>query len=98
MKFLRATHLSQKLGKKLMEKRLKLITKTRINMKEKIISPIKKYYFNKREVIEKIIDQLKNLLQINHSRHRSVINFQINVLGGLVAYIFKPRKRSVPFT
>ena len=66
-------------------------------MKEKIISPIKKYYLNKRGMIETIIDQLKNLLQIDHSRHRSPMNFQINILGGLVAYIFKPRKVNVPF-
>ncbi len=66
-------------------------------MKEKIIEPIKKYYLEKRGMIETIIDQLKNLLHIDHSRHRLPMNFQINVLGGLLAYIFKPRKVNVPF-
>lgn len=90
-------YVSQKLNKTLADKGLGLITKVRKNMKEKIISPIKEYYLNKRGMIETIIDQLKNLLQIDHSRHRSTMNFQVNILGGLVAYIFKPRKVNVPF-
>lgn len=90
-------YISQKLSQSLEDKGLELITKVKKNMKEKIISPIKKYYLNKRGMIETIIDQLKNLLQIDHSRHRSPMNFQINILGGLVAYIFKPRKVNVPF-
>jgi len=90
-------YISQKLNQTLADKGLELITKVRKNMKEKIISPINEYYLNKRGMIETIIDQLKNLLQIDHSRHRSPMNFQVNILGGLVAYIFKPRKVNVPF-
>ena len=90
-------YVSQKLNQTLADKGLELITKVKKNMKEKIISPIKEYYLNKRGMIETIIDQLKNLLQIDHSRHRSPMNFQINILGGIVAYIFKPRKVNVPF-
>jgi len=90
-------YISQKLKDSLINKEIELVTKVKKNMKEKIIEPIKKYYLDKRGMIETIIDQLKNLLHIDHSRHRSVMNFQINVLGGLLAYIFKPRKVSVPF-
>ena len=90
-------YISQKLNQTLADKGLELITKVKKNMKEKIIGPIKEHYLNKRGMIETIIDQLKNLLQIDHSRHRSPINFQINILGGIVAYIFKPRKVNVPF-
>lgn len=90
-------YISQKIKNSLMGKGVELITKVKKNMKEKIIEPIKLYYLEKRGMIETIIDQLKNLLHIDHSRHRSVMNFQINVLGGLLAYIFKPRKVSVPF-
>ena len=90
-------YISQKLKDALMNKGLELVTKVKRNMKEKIIEPIKKYYLDKRGMIETIIDQLKNLLHIDHSRHRSIVNFQINVLGGILAYIFKPNKVSVPF-
>lgn len=90
-------YISSKLNKILKNKDVELITKVKKNMKEKIIEPIKKYYLDKRGMIETIIDQLKNLLHIDHSRHRSIMNFQINVLGGLLAYIFKPRKVNVPF-
>lgn len=81
----------------LLEKGVELITKVKRNMKEEILSPLKQYYLNKRNMIETIIDQLKHLLHIDHSRHRSIMNFQINVLGGLLAYVFKPKKVTVPF-
>nr|MBP6986609.1 IS982 family transposase [Alphaproteobacteria bacterium] len=90
-------YISQKLSNSLKEMGMELVTKVKRNMKEKFIEPIKKYYLEKRGIIETIIDQLKNLLHIDHTRHRSVMNFQINVLGGLVAYIFRPQKVSVPF-
>jgi hypothetical protein len=90
-------YISQKLGHSLMDKGIELVTKVKRNMKEKFIDPMKKYYLEKRGMIETIIDQLKNLLHIDHTRHRSVMNFQINILGGLLAYIFKPQKVSVPF-
>lgn len=90
-------YISQKLKDSLINKEVELITKVKKNMKEIFIEPIRKYYLEKRGMIETIIDQLKNLLHIDHSRHRSVMNFQINVLGGILAYIFKPRKVSVPF-
>ena len=66
-------------------------------MKEKILDPIKKQFLNYRGIIETINDQLKNLFHVDHTRHRSIINFQVNVLAGLLAYVFKPNKISVPF-
>ena len=90
-------YISQKLKDSLINTGVELITKVKKNMKQKVISPMKQYYLDKRVMIETIIDQLKNLLHIDHSRHRSIMNFQINVLGGLLAYVFKPRKVNVPF-
>jgi hypothetical protein len=40
-------------------------------------------------------DQLKNISQIVHSRHRSVKNFMVNVLAGLIAYTFQEKKPSL---
>lgn len=49
----------------------------------------------KRAVIETIIDQLKNISQIEHSRHRSPINFLVNLLCGLIVYCHQPKKPSL---
>jgi hypothetical protein len=40
-------------------------------------------------------DQLKNISQIEHSRHRSVTNFLVNLLAGLIAYCFREKKPSI---
>ena len=45
--------------------------------------------------IETINDQLKNLSQIEHSRHRSLTGFRANLVGGLIAYTFQPKKPSL---
>ena len=49
----------------------------------------------KRGIIETIIDQLKNISQIEHSRHRSPINFLVNLFAGLIAYSLQPKKPSL---
>jgi hypothetical protein len=46
----------------------------------------------KRAIVETVIDQLKNISQIEHSRHRSVANFMVNLLCGLIAYAHQPWK------
>lgn len=46
----------------------------------------------KRLLIETITDQLKNVSQIEHTRHRSPANFALNLLAGLIAYTFQPKK------
>ncbi|HFB65336.1 MAG TPA: IS982 family transposase, partial [Aeromonadales bacterium] len=43
-------------------------------------------------------DQLKNVTQIEHSRHRSINGFMINLIGGLVAYSLKDNKPSLNIT
>jgi hypothetical protein len=48
-----------------------------------------------RSIIETINDQLKNISQIEHSRHRSVANFFVNLLSGLIAYCLQPKKPSL---
>ena len=45
--------------------------------------------------IETVHDQLKNISQIEHTRHRSVTGFMVNVVAGLVAYSFRPKKPSL---
>ncbi|RYU63918.1 IS982 family transposase, partial [Aliivibrio finisterrensis] len=51
-----------------------------------------------RFIIETINDQLKNISQIEHSRHRSLHGFMLNLLGGLIAYCLKLEKPSLNIT
>lgn len=55
------------------------------------------FYIRKRAVIESINDFLKNICQIQHSRHRSSCNFITNLVSGLVAYTFLSKKPSTQF-
>lgn len=52
----------------------------------------------KRNLIETINDQLKNINQIEHTRHRSPKNFLTNLLAGLISYQLQPKKPSLHFT
>ncbi len=51
-----------------------------------------KVLLRKRSIIETVNDQLKNISQIEHTRHRSAANFLINLLAGLSAYTHQPKK------
>jgi hypothetical protein len=44
---------------------------------------------------ETVNDQLKNIGQIEHTRHRSVANFVVNLLAALVAYTYQEKKPSL---
>lgn len=61
-------------------------------MKNKHMSVWDKIMLRKRFIIETINDQLKNVFQIVHSRHRSMDNFIVNVLSALSAYCFFDKK------
>lgn len=88
-------YLSKPLAEKLSTKNVELITSARKNMKQKSHSLIDKILLRKRFIIETIIDQLKNISQIEHTRHRSVWNFFGNLIAGLIAYCHQPKKPSL---
>ena len=54
-----------------------------------------KIALRKRALIETVNDELKNMCQIEHTRHRSFDNFITNLLSGLIAYSFFPKKPSI---
>lgn len=85
-------YLSQKIFEKLFKENITLITKIKKNMKNRLVSFSDKLLLRKRAVIESVNDFLKNICQIEHSRHRSVDNFFVNLLSALVAYSFIPKK------
>lgn len=51
-----------------------------------------KLMLRKRFIIETVNDHLKNNEQIEHSLHRSITNFSVNLLNGLIAYQLQPKK------
>lgn len=72
---------------------LKLLTPSRKNMKHvELRTPQEKELLSRRGLIETVNDQLKNLHQIEHSRHRSVNNFMVNIMAAVVAYCLNPNK------
>ena len=88
-------YISSDLSQRLVSKGVQLITRLKKNMKNKLMSVYDKLLLRKRGIIETIIDQLKNVSQIEHTRHRSPINFLVNLLGGLIAYAHQPKKPSL---
>jgi hypothetical protein len=88
-------YISSQLFHILWERGLHLVTKIRKNMHNKLMPLVDKLLLRKRAIIETINDQIKNIQQIEHTRHRSVVNAMVNVLAALVAYTHQPRKPSL---
>ena len=88
-------YISKNLFERLFVDGIQLITKLKSNMKGAMMSVSDKLLLRKRAVIETVNDELKNIAQIEHSRHRSFDNFVVNLLGGLAAYCFFPKKPTI---
>lgn len=84
--------ISTPLSKLLFEQGLHLLTRLRKNMKNSLMLLSDKLLLRKRAIIESIIDQLKNISQIEHSRHRSPTNFVVHLIAGLIAYSHQDKK------
>ena len=74
---------------------LALLTNVRKNRKNRLMRLWDKLVLRKRVLIETLNDQLKNISQIEHTRHRSVPGFMSNLVAGLVAYSYRPKKPSL---
>ncbi|WP_143324909.1 transposase, partial [Rappaport israeli] len=71
-----------------------LLTGKKKNMKSPPQSPEQKRLLKQRGAVETIFDQLKNLCQIEHTRHRLEKGFLLNLISGLTAYClfaYKPQ-------
>ncbi len=91
-------YLSKDLVARLLEQGVELLTPIKRSMKPRLVRLNDKLLLRKRVLIETINDQLKNVSQIEHSRHRSPANFLVNVLAGLLAYCHQPKKPSLRVT
>jgi hypothetical protein len=75
---------------------IQFITKLKANSKNRLPMFLSDHFLlRKRAIVESVIDQLKNISQIMHSRHRSVGNFLVNLLCGLIAYSHQPKGPSL---
>ena len=88
-------YISQGLFERLYQRDIQLITRLRKNMKNKLMDITDKILLRKRAVIESVNDFLKNICQVEHSRHRSIHNFLVNLLAAISAYSFLPHKPSI---
>lgn len=89
-------YVSQQLTKQLLESiGIQLITKLKRNLKNCLMPLSHRLLLRKRAIIETIFDQLKNISQIEHSRHRSPVNCLVSIVCGLLAYCHQPKKPSI---
>lgn len=90
-------YISKKLTELLFIDGLHLITSIRNNMKNVLMELKDKILLRKRAVIETVNDELKNMCQIEHSRHRSFNGFIVNTIAALIAYSFFPKKPAIKY-
>jgi len=93
-------YISQKLFSNLYEQGVQLITRVKLNMKNMLMDSLDAMVLRKRGIIETVNFKLKQVSQIEHHRHRSTINFVVNLIAGLISYSFdanKPRIRDLYF-
>ena len=88
-------YVSKELFEKLLSQGLTLFTHIKKNMKNSLMPLIDKILLRKRSLVETVNDQLKNISQIEHSRHRSPTNFLVNFLCALISYSHQPKKPSM---
>lgn len=88
-------YISQTLFEQLFIDGIHLITKIRKNMKNSLMQIKDKILIRKRALIETVNDELKNMCQVEHTRHRGFTNFITNLLSALIAYSFFPKKPSM---
>jgi|GEM_PF-1135369 hypothetical protein len=81
-----------KLTKLLAGQDIKLITTLKKNMKAQAIDAFDQLLLCKRSIIETINDQLKNIGDLEYSRHRSLTHYMSNIIASLVAYSYQDKK------
>lgn len=88
-------YISQELFENLFVDDIHLVTKIKKNMKNSLMNLYDKILLRKRALVETVNDELKNVCNIEHTRHRSIDNFASNLIAGLIAYNLLPKKPSM---
>lgn len=88
-------YIGKKIFEELISGGLKLITRKRKNMKDKLeLSNYERQLLNQRGIIETVIGHLKHCYQVWHTRHRSIVNAMTHLIAALAAYVIEPLKLS----
>ena len=88
-------YISKDLREALREQGVNLVYKVRKNMKPLDLSVSDEVLLKKRTLVESVIRELKTQMRVEHTRHRSVENFQVNVFSALIAYQLLENKPSL---
>ena len=88
-------YISQELFETLFIDDIHLVTKINKNMKNLLIDPYDRILLRKRALVETVNDELKNVCNIEHTRHRPIDNFASDLVAGLIAYNLMPKKPSM---
>ena len=88
-------YIGKELFQRLFVNGIQLVTKLKSNMKGALMSVSDKLLLRMRAIIETVNDELKNIAQVEHSRHRCFDNFIVNMLGAIAAYCCFPKKPSI---
>ena len=88
-------YISKSLFRTLFVDGIHLLTRLKSNMKGSILSAGDSLLIRKRAIIESVNDELKNIAQVEHSRHRSLHNFLVNMMSAISAYCLFPKKPSI---
>ncbi|WP_265021524.1 IS982 family transposase [Wolbachia endosymbiont (group A) of Icerya purchasi] len=91
-------YIAKELFQKLFDRGLKLVTKVKKGMKNTLISLNEKILLRKRSIIETVFGYLKNRLEIEHTRHRSPVDFLVHIFSTLISYSIKSKKPSISYT
>ena len=88
-------YVSQSLFEQLFARSIQLVTKNKKNMKPQLMPFYDRILLRKRAIIESVVDQLKNISQVEHTRHRAYTGFLWNLAAALIAYCHQPKKPSL---
>lgn len=91
-------YIKQDLFHELFDRGLKLVTKIKKGMKNMLMSLNEKILLRKRSIVETVFDNLKNKFEIEHTRHRSPVNFLVHIISTLISYSLKSKKPSISYT
>jgi hypothetical protein len=84
-------YISQSLFEMLFIEGIHLISGLKRNMKNSLMFTRDKIYLRKWALIETVNDELKNICQIEHTRHRNFVNVISNMISALIAYNFRQK-------
>jgi len=82
-------YIDNKLWNKLWKKGLQMIHGIKKNMKNYLLPLQDKLLLRKRSLVEGVFNIMKNVFNLEHTRHRSPVNFLVNTMSCIVAYIFR---------